>query len=119
MNLLEETLSILKENNLTEEDVKWVGSNDIWFSWEDFKLLANINYDSGFGGEEIALDLLVVGKNWWLERHTYDGSEWWEFKQLPVKPKKEIKPLAITFKQAAEVNSTSFYPSLKKMNNIE
>ena len=29
---------------------------------------------------------MVVGNNWWLERHEYDGSEWWEYKQFPVKP---------------------------------
>lgn len=26
---------------------------------------------------------MVVGDDWWLERHEYDGSEWWEFKRLP------------------------------------
>jgi hypothetical protein len=33
------------------------------------------------------LKIIVVGKDWWLERHEYDGSEWWEFKTMPDKNK--------------------------------
>lgn len=29
---------------------------------------------------------MIVGDDWWMERHEYDGSEWWEFKELPKKP---------------------------------
>ena len=32
------------------------------------------------------MSLVVVGKDFWLERNNYDGSEWWEFKQVPVEP---------------------------------
>jgi hypothetical protein len=45
-----------------------------------------VNYDDGFGGNEIPLSLVVVGDDWWLERGEYDGSEWWEFKRLPPAP---------------------------------
>ena len=30
---------------------------------------------------EVAEDLVVVGDNWWIERHEYDGNEWWEYKE--------------------------------------
>lgn len=33
------------------------------------------------------MSLKIVGDNWWLERHEYDGAEWFEFKTLPQKPK--------------------------------
>ena len=33
----------------------------------------------------VALDLVVVGEGWWLERCDYEGAEWWEFKTLPIK----------------------------------
>ena len=86
MNLLKETIGKIKEYKKRECDVLWVGSVDGEYAmgWSKFKAMSNFEYDSGFGGQEIATDLVVVGKKWWLERHEYDGSEWWEFKVLPV-----------------------------------
>ena len=86
-NLLEETYDILDKYNLRlDKDVKWIGCKSFQISIEDFTVLANNGYDGGFGGQEVATDLVIVGKDWWLERHEYDGSEWWEFKQLPKYP---------------------------------
>lgn len=88
MNLLKETIQKLEENRKTPEDVLWCGSEEFgYFTWSDFLLMANREYDSGYGGQEVATDLRIVGKDWWLERHEYDGSEWWEFKSIPKKPK--------------------------------
>ena len=64
-NLLNETISIMKENNK--------------------------EYDDGYGETEVKDDLQIVGANWWLERHEYDGSEWWEFKSLPTQPEEYKK----------------------------
>jgi len=86
MNLLLETIKCLHANGKTPQDVLWVSDTDVWFAWDDFVNLALVNYDDGFGNTEIKEDLLIVGYDWWLERHEYDGSEWWEFKTLPVKP---------------------------------
>ena len=91
MNLLKETLEFLKENNLEPKDVLWVGNSEIKTDWDNFAKIANINYNSGYGGQKVAYDLLIVGKDWWLERHEYDGSEWWEFKQLPKEPGSNVK----------------------------
>ena len=86
-NLLEETLQVLATNGKTLADVLWCGSPDFYFTWQDFVVVADTaNYYSGFGSQEVACDLLVVGENWWLERYEYDGAERWEFKTLPVKP---------------------------------
>ena len=85
-NLLEETLKILKQNNLTEIDVIWIGNRKKKTSWENFKFLSDLTYDSGFGWHEVCLNLMIVGKDWRLERHEYDGSEWWEFKKMPDMP---------------------------------
>lgn len=90
-NLLEETIDDLKSNGKTPDDVVWVGDADNYSDWDNFAKVADFKYDSGFGDNEISKNLLVVGKDWWLKRHEYDGSEWWEFKSLPVsKNKKEI-----------------------------
>ena len=88
MNLLEETLEILEQHGKKPEDVKWCGSPEYgWFTWDEFAKVADVEYDNGYGAAKVADDLLVVGEDWWLERHEYDGSEWWVFKTLPVKPK--------------------------------
>lgn len=90
-NLFKETLQILKENGKTFDDVLWCGSYEESMSPETFKRIAELTeYDSGFGGPEVATDLMVVGRDFWLERHEYDGSEWWEYKGYPVKPKVEF-----------------------------
>ena len=92
-NLLIETKEKLEENDKTPEDVEWCGNEEFgWLTWEEFKELADVEYDAGFGGEEVATDLKIVGKDFWLERSTYDGSEWWEFKTLPQKPDEHRRP---------------------------
>jgi hypothetical protein len=85
-NLLDETRSKLNENDKTEADVRWVGSADGTYAmpWEAFVVIANVNYDDGYGSQEIARDLVVVGDDWWLERHEYDGAEGWEFRRAPT-----------------------------------
>src|SRR3972149_4509217 len=87
-NLLNETIEKLKENKKTQGDVKWVGTTFGCITWKSFKEFANREYDSGFGGTEVNDNLMIVGDNWWLERYEYDGSEWWEYKEYPRKPKK-------------------------------
>ena len=87
MNLKNETLQILNENGKRLEDVRWVGCNDFSIPVPLFWELANQEYDSGFGAQEVAFDLVVVGNDFWIERHEYDGSEWWEFKERPLMPK--------------------------------
>jgi hypothetical protein len=86
-NLLAETIEILALNNLTGKDVEWVGNSFGSYSidWATFESIANVEYYESYGGQEIAEELVVVGKDWWLERHEYDGSEWWEFKRLPIR----------------------------------
>jgi hypothetical protein len=84
-NLLEETKNKLTVCHKTPKDVLWVGTSDGLeaITWEEFTKLADFYYDNGYGEVEIRLNLVVVGKDWWLERHEYDGSEWWEYKEHP------------------------------------
>lgn len=109
-NLLKETIDVLHDHGHTPADVLWVGQSldvhprkyytgipePFWFSWAEFAALAAVtDYNNGFGGAEIASDLVVVGDGWWLERHEYDGSEWWEHKQLPPKPRDHALPWSL------------------------
>lgn len=84
--IVEETIEDLKELGYSESDILWVGSYDGEFamSWADFKdKFKGLEYDSGYGTQEIAADLVVVGENWWLEREEYDGAECWAHKRYP------------------------------------
>ena len=119
-NLLQETIKKLKEYQKTERDILWVGSEDFgWFTWEDFKELADTEYNSGYGTQEVAIDLLIVGKDFWLERKDYDGAEWWELKTMPCKPENYRKPIALTVKQAKEKfgGDIKGWATLKELNS--
>ena len=85
MNLLNETRDILLSNNKTFDDVLFVGdrATHTKMTVKDFLEHANVEYKNGYGIEEINTDLILVGKDFWLERHEYDGSEWWEYKSMP------------------------------------
>lgn len=97
ISLLQETVEILNENGKSPADVEWVGlKNGTYYTWEEFEKQADdIRYDSDWGWPEINMSLVVVGKDFWLERHEYDGAEWWEFKTLPTKPDKKVDKLSI------------------------
>lgn len=86
MNLLDETLQELRCNGLSFADIEWVGSasGEYALTWEEFAdLIEDVEYDCGYGGQEIVADLVVVGPDWWMERDEYDGSEWWAVKRKP------------------------------------
>lgn len=51
---------------------------------EFIKFMKESEYNPGFGAQE--LFGMIVFDDCWLERHEYDGSEWWEFKKLPTEP---------------------------------
>ena len=119
-NLLFETRDVLKEYGKTFEDVKWIGTENFYVDIDKFMELADTEYYGGYGRTEVALDLMIVGSNWWLERAEYDGSEWWEFKQMPKKPKKELELKALTSNQTRKISPNNYYSGcdLLEMNNL-
>jgi len=81
-SLLEETVSAILKSGHTPKNIIFIGSEESGHecTWEQFEQLANIDYDSGYGGQEVAQDLIIVfsdGQKMW--RGEYDGSEWWEY----------------------------------------
>ena len=92
-NLLREIENKLLENDKDLSDIKWVGiRGDKYFDTKQFlKVAETFNYNAGFGLVEVHEFLTIAGKDWWMERHEYDGSEWWEFKTLPSKPETLMK----------------------------
>lgn len=105
MNLWKETIKELEGRGKSFDDVLAVCGNEFQITKDDFKEYANTEYDSGYGAPEVAEDLLVIGADFWLERHEYDGSEWWEFKQVPTYEKLPFKTItALTVLQAQKNN---------------
>ena len=93
MKLVKETIEDVEKNGYSESDIEWVGSKDgeYGMSWDSFKkVFEKIEYDCGYGHQEVAKDLVVVGNDWWLERSEYDGAEGWDFKSMPVARKNQL-----------------------------
>lgn len=110
-NLWEETIEFLKEKDKTFEDVLFIQGDDFKVTKENFESVAKkTDYDSGFGAQRVATDLVLVGDDWWIERAEYDGSEWWEFKSIPVR-KQYMKNITNLHK--------GMWDTLKEMNEVE
>lgn len=110
MNLYEELLDNLKQQNKTIQDIEFVCGNDFYVDVNEFLEIAKrTNYHDGFGTAEIAKDLLIVGKDWWLERQEYDGSEWFEFKTMPIRP---------NVKQKISRLDNGMWSTLKEINEV-
>lgn len=90
-NLLDETLEFLEKYGKTLDDVLFIQGDDFEITRKNFETVArDTNYDSGFGAQHVATDLVLVGDGWWIERCEYDGSEWWEFKTIPTEKAKVV-----------------------------
>ena len=120
MNLYKETMNCLAEHGKTFDDVVAICGNEFRIKKDDFIKLSNVEYDSGFGAPEVAEDLVVVGDGFWLERHEYDGSEWWEYKSIPeYKDLPFVKISALTVTQAHNngIDCSCGWETLSRIND--
>lgn len=88
-NLRGETINAIAASGHHPDDIAFIGSRDSGHSctWQEFFVLADFEYDNGFGSPEIATDLEVMfddGSTMW--RHEYDGSEAWMYSPPFVAP---------------------------------
>ena len=84
-NLKIETLEMLESHCYTVNDIEWVGSDAYEISQGCFWELADREYDSGYGSEEVCIDLIIGMKDGsWFERENYDGAEWWKH-MVPIR----------------------------------
>jgi hypothetical protein len=92
-NFLEETEDFLKDWGGLNK-VSYIGSSNGKFQCtvKEFRVMADQQYDSGYGGQMVAEDLVIVINDVCLFRKEYDGSERWDFVYMPIflcnKPKK-------------------------------
>jgi hypothetical protein len=47
--------------------------------------MLDFNYDNGYGGQELYGTIWYVDGTW-SERGEYDGSEWWDYREVPEVP---------------------------------
>lgn len=95
-NFLKETLEAIEQSGHVPEDIIFIGSVDTGHScaFDEFKIMADVKYDSGFGSQKIADDLIIAfSDGQQMSRGEYDGSEWWEFHK-PFKMPENKKPIA-------------------------
>lgn len=52
---------------------------------ESFLQSININYDNGYGAQELSGCIWYLDGTW-SHRMEYDGSEWWEYQKTPEIP---------------------------------
>lgn len=105
MNLLKETKETIAASGHTEADIVFIGSEESGHecTWDEFCLLADVEYDDGFGAQEVAEDLIIVfsdGQKLW--RDEYDGSEGWMYSTQFKRPEKALPITRLT------VNKTNF-----------
>jgi hypothetical protein len=53
--------------------------------WNDLLNKLDFDYDDGYGGQEL-FGMVWLKDGGWLERGEYDGSEWWEYRCVPIVP---------------------------------
>lgn len=87
MNLLSETEQKLKELNLTLDDIQFVacteseyGSDYVFMNKDTFvKNAGSVNYNNGYGSQEIKNNLTIYTKTHIIYRFEYDGAECWKY----------------------------------------
>lgn len=112
-NLWKETIEKLESNGFTFDDVLSIYGNDFQITKENFEEIAkSTNYNNGYGGQEVASDLTILGNSFIMTRGEYDGSEWWEFNLLKA-GSNEIKTIDKL------VNPKRSWCTLAEINNLE
>ena len=118
MNLLKETREDIKNSGHNINDIIFIGSEESGHqcTWEEFNILADFEYDNGYGAQEVATDLIIVfsdGSKLW--RSEYDGSEGWSYNKKFIQPIKKYKIKSLFSKHCGNVGWTD----LKEINEVK
>ena len=96
-NLLNETYEMMELYDKHPNDITFIGSNRVtkdglryYTSWAKFIVMADREYDAGYGGSFVALDLIIeFNDGSKLYRHEYDGAENWCYSSPCITPATE------------------------------
>jgi hypothetical protein len=123
-SILRETLEVLSEHGKSGEDIIWCGNEEFgYFTWKEFVELIRLNpYDDQ--DQDIPRDLLIVGSDFWLERHECEGGEWWQFNSQPKRPANHVKLCRLIGTvwdtlQKVQAENKEFDSALRKLLLIE
>jgi hypothetical protein len=89
VNLLAETIESITYSGHTADDVVFIGSrlSGHTCTWDQFRDLADVEYDNGYGAPEVASDLEIAFRDGGrLRRREHDGAEGWEYVPAFVAP---------------------------------
>lgn len=97
--LLAETLRVIERSGHAVSDIVFIGSEESGHScsWDEFCVLADVEYNHGYGTQQVAMDLIIVfsdGQRLW--RDSADGKEWWNY-CVPFEIPTELKPIESLF----------------------
>ena len=112
--LLDETIEDITMSGHTPEDIIFIGSVESCHrcTWQQFRELANFQYDSKYGAQKVAFDLIIVFSDGTsMTRGEYDGSEHWSYSKQFVEPQQSktinslfVKPEQVGWKTLAAIN---------------
>lgn len=89
MNLKNETLEMLEKHGKTPEDIVRICGDVFEITPDSFWEKADVEYDEGYGGAEVARDLIIIGDGFVMYRHEYDGAEEWRW--IDLRPRNRVE----------------------------
>lgn len=90
INFYDEIIKTLEKNNKAINDIVWIGTRKYKVEKDKFlEDVKNLKYDKGYGIATINMDLIIAGKDWYLERWEYDGSEGFSYVPFLTEPQEE------------------------------
>lgn len=104
-NLYDETAEKLQRIKKTTKEIRFIGSARLnaegkrySCTWDEFRVMADRQYDAGYGGTFVALDLIILFKDGSrLYRHEYDGSEGWAYSNIISIDDTQLIPMTTPF----------------------
>lgn len=74
-NFLNETINALNRHNLVLEDAKYIGSDDIQLTVEQFKQIANVKYNNCYYFINMPNDIMIHFDDYIFYRHAPDWKD--------------------------------------------
>lgn len=103
--LLNETLESIERSGHTPENIIFIGSvyTGHRCTWEQYKVLAACEYESSYGAQKVATDLVIYfSDGTCMTRGEYDGAEWWQY-YLPFTEPAVVKKITSLFVRLEQI----------------
>ena len=120
MNLYDETERELRSNGKSFADINYIGTEITGIPIDTFiEIAKKTEYNGSYGAQEVAQNIMILGNGFWMTRGEYDGSEWWEYHEMPqINSVNYIEIYCLSVNQSNEDISCG-WESLEAMNGLE